>query len=205
MISTALSSRVSEMVGAADLLKSRLDTCTRTTTSLAKQAKILEESRVVIQAAASITQQQLEYRISELVTLALASVFPRPYSLVLRFENKAGRTWASLLFKDVEGNEVEPMEACGYGAVDVASFALRLTLWTLKKPRTRNVILLDEPFKFVSKDLQPKVAGMLSELSKRLKVQFIIVTHEEQLIEGAARIFRVSMQDDGRSLVKETP
>ena len=51
---------------------------------------------------------------------------------------------------------------------------------------------MDEPLKFLSKDLQSRAAEMLQDLSHRLKLQFIIVTHEEQLVEGADRVFRVT-------------
>jgi DNA repair exonuclease SbcCD ATPase subunit len=75
--------------------------------------------------------------------------------------------------------------------VDVASFALRLALRTMRRPKSRATIILDEPFKFVSKDLQPRVADMLRDLSDRLRVQFIIVTHEETLVDAANKVFRV--------------
>ena len=187
-----LQQRVSALCGQRDLVINQLTDAELEALSLKQHGIILERAQLVIQNAAQQTQAQLEYQVSELVSLALAHVFPQPYTMVLRFENKRGRTEAGLYFKDAEGNEMSPMDASGYGVVDVASFALRLSLWTLCKPRSRATIILDEPFKFVSKDLQLRVAEMLQDLSARLKLQFIIVTHEEQLIAGANRVFRVT-------------
>jgi len=184
--------RVSALRGQCDLVTRQFTEAQQLKSTLQQRGIVLERAQLVIQAAAQKTQSQLEYQVSELVSLALAHVFPHPYTMVLRFENKRGRTEAGLYFKDAEGNEMCPMDASGYGVVDVASFALRLSLWTLRKPRSRATIVLDEPLKFLSRDLQSKAAEMIQDLSKRLKLQFIIVTHEEQLVAGANRVFRVT-------------
>lgn len=198
-----LQQRVSILRGKFDLLREELELSSKRLDYVENQAKVLERSQQVIQEAAKRTQEQLEYQISELVTLALTSVFPQPYNMVLRFENKRGRTEAGLYFKDEQGNEVSPMEASGYGVVDVASFALRLALWTMRRPKSRATIILDEPFKFVSKDLQPRVADMLRDLSDRLRVQFIIVTHEETLVDAANRVFRVRKNGNESKVIVE--
>ena len=196
--------RVSALRGQRDLVVNQFTDAELEAANLKRWGVVLERAQLVIQNAAAVTQKQLEYSISELVSLALAHVFPQPYVMVLRFENKRGRTEAGLYFQDKDGNEMSPMDSSGYGVVDVASFALRLSLWTLRRPRSRATILLDEPFKFVSKDLQSKVAEMLQDLSSRLKLQFIIVTHEDQLVEGASRVFRVTKEGAISNVAVET-
>jgi DNA repair exonuclease SbcCD ATPase subunit len=83
------------------------------------------------------------------------------------------------------------MDAAGGGAVDVAAFALRVASWSMQRPRTRPVIILDEPMRFLSPDLQPKASDMLQELSQKLGLQFIIVTHEEELTQQVDKVFEV--------------
>jgi len=63
-----------------------------------------------------------------------------------------------------------------------------------------NVIILDEPFRFLSKDLQPRAGEIMRELSHRLNIQFIMVTHAKEMIEISDRVFEVS-QIDGISKV----
>lgn len=87
--------------------------------------------------------------------------------------------------------EIEPLESSGYGAVDIAAFALRVVSWSLQFPRTRNVIILDEPLRFLSTDKQEFASRMIKELSQRLGVQFIIVTHEDILTQYADKVFTV--------------
>lgn len=191
--SSELNRRVAELTGARDhLLREQAEVSSRKewADTLALQ---LERAQLIIQAAAKATQEQLSYRISELTSLALAQVFVDPYELVVRFENKRGRTEAVLLFADGNGNEIDPMEASGGGVWDVASLALRLSLWSLQRPRSRATMVLDEPFKFLHGEVpQCRVCKMIQNLSRRLKLQFIIVTQEEWGTEFADRVFRVS-------------
>jgi len=64
------------------------------------------------------------------------------------------------------------------------------------------VIVLDEPFRFLSKDLQPKAGIMLSQLSENLGIQFIMVTHNEAFVEQADTVIEVS-QGKGVSRVDQ--
>jgi len=156
----------------------------------------LEDARLVLQTVAQMTQQELEYKISELVTLALEAVFPDPYQLDLSFELKRGKTEAVLSFvPNLPGDErehVDPLDASGGGAVDVAALALRVSLWSLQNPKTRRTLILDEPLRFLSRDLQPKASAMLREISRRLNLQMIVVTHEPNLLEAADKVFEVN-------------
>jgi len=160
-----------------------------------------EKAKVIIQTVAQKTQEQLEYRISELVTLAMKSIFPEPYEMHLDFVKKRDKTEAEITFSKDGGEKINPMNASGGGVVDVAAFALRVTLWSLQNPKSRNVIILDEPFRFLSTDLQPKAGELLKEISERLGIQFIIITHEEELVESADKVFTVR-QKKGVSVVK---
>jgi DNA repair exonuclease SbcCD ATPase subunit len=150
-----------------------------------------EKARVIMQLVAKETQQQLEYKISELVTLGLSAIFDNPYELVLEYEIKRGKTEANILFKR-DGGICRPMLASGGGAVDVAAFGLRVAIWSLKSPKSRNTIILDEPFRFLSKQHQERASQLLSEISKKLKLQIIMVTHNQEFIKSADRVFNVS-------------
>jgi len=170
----------------------------------AKKTKILlkriESAQTIIQTVAQLTQKQLEYRISELVTLSMRAIFQEPYELKLKFEPKRGKTEARLLFIR-DGEEFDPLSSAGGGPTDVASFSLRVALWSLKRPKSRNTLVLDEPFRFLSRDLQPKASDMLKQISKKLGLQIIMVSHSEDLIEEADRIFRVHKRKK-QSIVK---
>lgn len=149
----------------------------------------LELAQAFIQQVAKDTQEQLRFQISDIVQLALDTCFPDEYKFTVNFEIKRGKTEASLLFMK-DGIEIDPMDASGGGVVDLASFALRIAAWSLGK--SDNVIILDEPFRFLSKDLHPKAGLILRRLSEHLKLQIIMVTHSEDIIECAHKVFEIS-------------
>lgn len=162
---------------------------------------------MIIQTVAQQTQKELEYHITEPVSLALESVFPNPYRLDLDFIIKRGQSEARLSFSRGKEKGIDPLGACGGGTVDVAGFGLKVSSWSLKRPKSRNVLLLDEPFKNINdpgkkQKLHEKTARMLGMVSEKLGLQIIIVTLNEELIEVADRVFRVRLRK-GISRVKE--
>lgn len=152
-----------------------------------------EQARELIREAGLKTQESLSYHISEITSLALEAVFDDPYTLEVEFIQRRNKTECDLYFSR-DGNRVDPMDASGGGTVDIASFALRIASWSMLHPRLRNTIILDEPLKNLSAEYQEKGSMMLKEISKKLGIQFIIVTHEEMLASYADRTFLVDIR-----------
>lgn len=152
-----------------------------------------EQAQIIIQTVAQKTQEELEYRLSEIVSLALAAVFDDPYKLKVNFIIRRGKTECDLLFEK-DGEIFDPLTSSGGGAIDVAAMALRVAIWSLTQPKPRNILILDEPFRFLSQEYQIKASIMLRELSEKLNLQIIMVSHSESLIEGANKIFQVTIR-----------
>ena len=110
------------------------------------------------------------------------------YTLNMEFVDKRNKIECELSF-DSNGDKVQPLETSGGGTADVASFALRTASWSLQTPKTRNVMILDEPFKWLDKSKHERASLMIKEISQKLGIQFIIVTHEDKLTEAADRNF----------------
>ena len=163
-----------------------------------------EQAREVIREVGLKTQEQLQVHISDITSLALEAVFDDPYELIAEFVQRRNKTECDLYFSR-RGSRVDPLEASGGGAVDVASFALRIAAWSMQNPKRRNVIILDEPMKFLDTqtDRLEKASQMLKELSERLGLQFILVTHTDTLTQYADRVFRVRQSKGGVSHVKQ--
>lgn len=148
-----------------------------------------KEAQLAVQVVAARIQAQAHNRIASVVSRCLEAVFDEPYEFKIIFDRKAGRTEARLVFiKD--DNEIDPMTASGGGVVDVAAFALRLSCLLLSKPTLRRLLILDEPFRFVSAEYEERVAQLMMELSVELKTQIILVTHKEEFKIG--KVVRIS-------------
>ena len=191
--------RIEQAKGARDKLSSQIDESEKEIKRLQKEIVDSKKAQVIIQTVARQTQEQLEFHLSELVTLALQGIFPNPYDFRVDLLEKRGKTECDLYFEK-DGQRVDPMTGSGGGPVDVASFALRSSVWALKK--NRNVMILDEPFRFLSKNLHGKASNILSEISERLKTQIIMVTHSDELAATADRIFEIQIKK-GRSEVRQ--
>ncbi|MBU2249412.1 MAG: hypothetical protein KKD77_21870 [Gammaproteobacteria bacterium] len=168
-----------------------------------KEISISEKAQAVIIAVAMATQEELQYRIAEPVSLALASVYDNPYLMNVRFDITGRGTTECHLGFERNGHIIKPLEASGGGPVDIASFALRIGSWSLAQPRSRPILILDEPFRFVSRNKMPLAGQMLKEISKQLGLQIIMVTHISELIECGDRILNVQIHNGISELVQD--
>ena len=166
-----------------------------------KKVKHLEKAHEIVKLVGGETQQQLRYHISDITSLALESVFPNPYKLIMDFVERRGKIECDLLFER-DGNIIKPLSSGGFGAVDIAALALRVALWSMQTPRTRPTLLLDEPFKHLSEKYHEPASQMVKELSDKLGIQFIISTHIPILSEYADKVFNVKLKNK-ISIVKQ--
>lgn len=166
---------------------------------LEQQIEDGKKVEIMFQEIAQKTQQNVEDHISNLVTLALKSVSPEFPEFVVKFSIRRKQLEADLLFKE-DDILYNPMYCSGGGPKDVASFGLIIANWSMDK--TRATIILDEPFKQVSPDLQENVSEMIKTLNKELNLQFIMVSHAEDINVAADKTFIVKMKD-GQSSIKE--
>jgi DNA repair exonuclease SbcCD ATPase subunit len=196
---TALQHKFLLESGKQQALKEESDDLVKQLITIHQDSEAIEKAQTRIQVVAKATQEGLRYYLGDLVSLAMEEVFPEPYGFDAEFVIRRNKTEVDLWFVR-EGKKLSPLDDAGGGAVDVAAFALRVSLWSLANPRTRPVIILDEPFRFLSKGLQPLASKLLKELSERLGLQFIMVSHSEDLIEGADRVF-VLKNEHGVSMV----
>jgi len=142
------------------------------------------EAQKILQGIAATLQQQAHRRIADVVTRCLEAVFEdEAYEFKINFEEKRGKTEARLLFVR-NGLEIDPLSSSGGGAIDVAAFALRLACLMLARPVKRRLLVLDEPLRFLSASYRPRVRALIEQLAEEFDVQFILVTHIQDLVMG---------------------
>lgn len=160
---------------------------------LTEQKLHLEEAQAILILVAQATMEELKFHIENLVTLALSSVFDDPYEFEAEFVQRRNQTEVDLFFVR-DGERISPLSASGGGTVDVASFALRVSLWSLQQKKTRPVFILDEPFSRISSVYQQKASEMMKAVSEKLGLQIIAITHNETLTEAADKVIKVGIK-----------
>jgi len=171
--------------------------------ALKRELKSSEEASVVIQTVAKKTQDQLEYNLSNLVSIAMASILPDPYELKLYFSLRRGRVETDLKFIR-RGMEIDPVRGSAGGAVDIAALSMRPSIHVLTRPRPRNSLLLDEPLVALKgSDMPKRGSELIKEMSRNIKMQVIMVSHSDELIGSADRIFNIAMKNGESTTKKE--
>jgi len=194
-----LKEKVSTVKIERDVLLRQIESSKQDQETILNTMEDLEEARIILQKASQITQKQISFHIENIVTHALSAVFDDPYEFKVDFVTRRNVTECDLFFVNDSGTEMKPLDSCGYGAADIASLALRVAYWKLSKD-TRNTMLLDEPTRNLSLDKQPLASIMIKELSEKLKLQFLIVTHNKALADEAETIFKVSKHNEISSI-----
>lgn len=168
-----------------------------------KEYDELIAARQIISEAARITQLQFKEFVESLVTMAIQTVFPEEdYKFVMEFDLKSNRSEINLLVQQGDKDPYNPEDEQGGGLLDVISFALRVVLWSLENPKSRNVFVMDEPFRYCGK-LTNLAGNMIKEISHKLGIQILMVTHEDNLSEIADKCWFVKREKGGLSIVED--
>jgi DNA repair exonuclease SbcCD ATPase subunit len=205
-MSQSLRQRLEYKKGQRDRLQQSIDRLTETISSDTKDARRHEKALEIVKQVGLATQKQLEYHLSEQVSLAMEAVFDDPYRLKVNFMEKRGKTEAEILFcrRDME---LPPIGFTGGGAIDIASLALRIAYLSMRQDRkVRPFLLLDEPFSRLKGEVANKRAlAIIQEISRNLGLQIIMVSDErvprEDIISNADKVFETSQNRKGISQV----
>lgn len=187
-----LTLQVAKLRGVEQRVRKLRDDASEEAKSFRKNSIAARKALIVIQKAAITTQEMVKLRVEKLVTFALRDVFGKDgYDFRVTIKHTKKALTADFFFVDNEGNEIEPMEGCGYGCTDVACFALRVVEMSIN--RTAPWLWLDEPFRNVSKMYRPNLVLMMKRLSQELGVQIVMATHMDELIQGADKHFTIGV------------
>jgi DNA repair exonuclease SbcCD ATPase subunit len=190
-----------EMSGRRDLLRDQLKKAQENESWLSERLDKSTKARALIQHAAQITQQNLEYHISHLISLALAAVWTDPYNFKVNFVKRRNKTECDLKLER-NGEELDPVFASGGGVCDVVAFALQIAFLTMNKSN-RKVFITDEPFSFLhSPTLQKNCSEMVKTISEKTGIQIIMVSDQSNIIDYSDKEIRAELVK-GETKMKE--
>ena len=190
-------------IWAEQQLRKRLSATNARLRALNREQTWTEQAQAIIRQAAVDTRQSIKVHIADLVTAAIQSILPEQkwYEFEASFLDKGG-----VEFSLKKGGRVRDPFGVGGGIVDIVSTGLRFAIWSLSQ--LRPVVLLDEPFRNLSRTLygeqaKKKASALLKELSHELGLQLIVVTHDPDLIAEADAVFRVESDGEVSTIVEE--
>ena len=186
----SLIKRFEEAKAQRDLLKKQLAEKTARLESVEKSIEHHEQAKWVLNEVVKQTQLNFKEQVEALVTMAIGSVFDRPFEFKLEFNEKPSKMEIQPLIVEGE-NEYIPKLEMGGGIIELVSVAFRIVLWSLSDPQPRNTIILDEPVRMLG-SLAERFAEFLTQISGELGLQVILITHEEELMYIGNKSWNVS-------------
>jgi DNA repair exonuclease SbcCD ATPase subunit len=170
------------------LLQDRIEK-SRKLKAIRHQIKICTKAHFLLTEIGKKIQKQFKKKVEKLITNAIQAVYDYPFIFRLKFENKRNNIEIKPIIK--KGNkELVPKDDMGGGILDVIALGLQIILWHLQNPKSRPILFLDEPFRFLG-DLTGKAGYILKYLSKSFGLQIVMTSHDTRLTEFYDKIYRV--------------
>ena len=159
-----------------------LDIENQTVTMQSNNELIEDANRFLISFSESI-RKKLKDKLESLTNIALKSIFP---AKSMKFIIKPNRTKIGLhydLYLETDGTITPLYDSKGGGVLDVITLTIRISYLRMLKGSLRQTLILDEPFKNLDSVRLKLAIKWLKSVSEKMEIQFIIVTHIEELIE----------------------
>ncbi len=163
---------------------------------------VCKEALVFLEQVANSRRGDVKGKIEDCVTQALAMIYGPSYRVELTYSMKNNRSHMDIeMVRDIPAGEIrrDPITGAGGGVADTISVPLRLMVLAGSR-KTDRVVILDECWKHIDLDRVDMVGNFLRELTDKLGMQVILLSHLEAIRDYAERTFEVS-EKDGVSMV----
>ena len=160
--------------------------------------KILLELKEFLLSVSASYRDQLCNLFASLVTEALSSIFEKDirFKINLYSYRNEPAIDVSVIESDLE---IDPQKSCGGGLNDIISFVIKIIFIHLKK--SSKIIILDEPLKFLSRDYIEQSSNFIRNISKRMNIQIIVVSHKPDFELGCDKLITIE-KNENRSIIK---
>ena len=189
-----LQRRVDRIDGFYKALMTREESLSSEIVSLKKDIDELTKTSAVLKHLLDVMVKDEINKMAGLVTYGLRTVFKDQNLIFVPVITKKNEKIHIELKTQNKG------VACDFGSFGgsvavIESFLLRI-LCLLKKKYAR-LVLLDETFASVGSEYIAATSSLVSELSKKLGLDVLLVTHQEGFMKNADHVLRVSESNNG--------
>ena len=196
---TELRRKTDQIDGSYQVLKNQEKELNSTIDSLKKEIDTLTKVSAVFKHLLDVMVKSEIDKMSALITYGLSTVF---YDQDLTFHPVISKKNDKIFIELntlVDGVEVD-YESFGGSVATIESFLLRI-LCIIKK-KYAHLMLLDETFSAVGDIYMENTSKLVSQLSKKLGLDILLVTHEKEFQHGADNVYRVKKGRDGLEMEK---
>lgn len=150
----------------------------------------VEGVQALFQSAVKLMYDSLSAKLGDIITEGLTIVFPdSQYKFVVEFVERRNNVEADLFLENSNGERFNPLDAVGGGITDFVCLLLRMTYILLSK--YDNILIADEPLKFIDRDRIPEAAKFVRKVCEDFTFQLLCVTHIPQIVAEAEKVYMI--------------
>lgn len=157
----------------------------------------------LLQKYSTLKEDEIRTKIDRVITKGLRAIFPdENFESELEFDIKRGQAVAEpkLVMGELKTNIAD---ADSGGVANVVGFLYQLLILAQKKPRQRQIVIADEPFKNLSREYLEPAGDFVRVLAERLDMQVVLITHKDELKEIADKVYRFTKANDKTKITCE--
>lgn len=190
-----------DIISRYEILKEQFDKNTDIIESMVEKIETTQKCLAFLNGFVEYTRNQIKGKIEDIVNSALKCVFvdKKLNFKIIPAITKRGVNYE--LYIDTDGIVTPLTDSKGGGVLDIVTLSIRIAFVRMFSNMLRQTIILDEPFKNLDSERINPACEWLKVISKEFGVQFVIVSHISELIEGSNKVFQV-VNVNGTSEVK---
>ena len=105
---------------------------------------------------------------------------------------------------ETNGLRTRIIGAKGGSVIQILAFLFRVLFTVSQNPPLLPLLILDEPFSMVSAKYRGTLGELVHELSRRLNIQFILASHEEEIAEASDVTYEIVEDGKGTSILRKS-
>lgn len=199
MTITELQRKTDQIDGFYKALKNQEKELNTTIDFLKKDIEILIKVSAVFKHLLDIMVKDEINRMASLITYGLKTIFDDQNLIFVPEISKKNEKIYIELKTHNDGIESD-YKSFGGSVATIQSFLIRV-LCVIKKNFAR-LMLLDETFAAVGEEYITNTSKLISELSKKLGLDILLVTHQKEFQHGADNVYKVRMGNKGLEMEK---
>lgn len=189
---TFINSELSSLEGKCSLLDEQISESEQKIKNLSHKKELYKKSVELLSLVQQATKEKIKEGFESIVSYALKYIYNADYEFSLEFGKRGNLQEIDFNVKTPDFKlPSDPKDTSGGGVLDILSLALRTALLELSKPKIEGFIVLDEPFKHLSKDYLQQAGEFLKAINKRINRQIIMITHKEEMLSNADNLIEI--------------
>ncbi|RKZ97856.1 MAG: hypothetical protein DRQ46_03860 [Gammaproteobacteria bacterium] len=144
--------------------------------------------------------ENLSSKLGDIITEGIAIVFPdAQLKFVVNFVERRNNVEADILLEDSDGEQFSVLDDSGGGLADFIALLLRITYIILSEHN--NILIADEPLKFIDRDRIPEASQFIRKVCEDFDFQLVFVSHIPEMVAESETVYKVT-KSKGISTVK---